>query len=156
MKDKFNFHFCFKCIISSEAPAITWLSSQSVILLWGITIAGSHTCTLRRLIMCRAKIIIVDLEEASEIQGPSPEMGTAWTLDQETSLNIQQLKWLSLNRHTALWVISDSPDQEPRIPNVRLKNQGRIPRLIYRFNLTASVPLWTNFVSFSFCGFKQM
>lgn len=25
---KFNFHFCFKCIISSEALAITLLSSQ--------------------------------------------------------------------------------------------------------------------------------
>lgn len=69
----------------------------SVIPLWGIPVAGSHTCTFLHhwqihLIMCEAKIITVSFEDGSEIQGSSPETGTEPTLDQETSLNSQQLK----------------------------------------------------------------
>lgn len=47
--------------------------------------------------MWRVQMIIVSFKEVSEIQGSSLEIGADPTLDQETSLNIQQLKWPSLN-----------------------------------------------------------
>lgn len=120
VKDKCSFSLFFKCTVSSEALTATLLSSQwqlfcfeGLSLLAVICIFYPHHWQINA-ILCMSKRVIGSLEGALEVQGSKehdrglfkktptnpgviPWDGEEPTLSWETCLNIQQLKWPSLN-----------------------------------------------------------
>lgn len=115
-------------------------------LLAAILLFHSHHLIIH-LIMYRTKTITVRSEEPLEIWGSSLERWAETTLDQDTSLNIQQPKWPSLNYclKTQSHLGDLSSNQAPTATNIRLKNQWGILKPTYLFNLAASLTLWTKF-----------